>query len=213
MTTTAYLLLPDGDRKRIASERTVIGRSGDADIVLESDSISRSHAVIVRDAGGFLVVDDGSRNGTFVNGEPVSTEPRRLDDGDIIVLGGALPVTFHDPNATPIAPRIGRLTGVWIDPETRDVWVDAQRLEPPLSPRQLDLLACLLEADGAIVSRIDLVDRVWADVAAAGVSDDALTGLLKRLRSRLNALAAGDSADSYIEIIRHHGVRLNQPSG
>lgn len=213
MTTTAYLLLPDGERERIDRDRTVIGRSSDADIVLTSDSISRSHAIIERDAGGFVIVDDGSRNGTFVNGDSVSTDPHRLDDGDVIVLGGTLPLTFRDPNATPIAPRIGRLTGVWVDPDTRDVWVDARRLEPPLSPRQLDLLRCLDDADGAIVTRNELVDQVWADVAAAGVSDDALTGLLKRLRSRLDEFTAGESAVSYIEIVRHHGVRLNQPSG
>jgi len=213
MTVAAYLLLPGGERERIDRDRTVIGRGTEADIVLASDSISRSHAILVRDAGGFLVLDDDSRNGTFVNGEPIGAEPQRLDDGDVIVVGGALPLTFRDPNATPVAPRIGQLTGVWIDADTRSVWVDAQLLEPPLSPRQLDLLLCLYDADGAIVTRHELVDHVWADVAAAGVSDDALTGLIKRLRSRLDALAAGESAESYIEIIRHHGVRLKQPAG
>lgn len=210
MTALAYLTLPDGTSFRLDAEAITLGREAGADIVVATPVVSRIHAVVTRDVAGFSIADDASRNGTFINGDAIGAEPVRLSDGDVIVLGGAVPLTFRDPNATPIAPRIGRLVGVWLDPDSNDVWVDARRLEPPLSPRQLALLRCLDEANGALVSRADLVDTVWADAAAEGVSDDALTGVLKRLRSRLDGAGANESA-GYIEIVRHHGIRLTQP--
>lgn len=214
MTAIAYLTEPDGTSHRLDTDATTLGREAGANIVIAASVVSRIHAVVTRDKAGFCIADDASRNGTFVNGAAIGNDPVRLDDGDVVVLGGAIPLTFRDPNATPFAPRIGRLTGVWINPDSSDVWVDARLLEPPLSPRQLTLLRCLDDADGDLVSRAHLVDTVWADAAAEGVSDDALTGVLKRLRSRLDdGGQSGAKAPSYIEIVRHHGVRLRQPEG
>ena len=65
-----------------------------------------------------IINDLGSRNGTFVNGAAVGTEPVRLNGGDEVVLGGVVSLRFNDPDGTMAGPRLGRLNGVWIDPDT-----------------------------------------------------------------------------------------------
>jgi len=112
---------------------------------------------------------------------------------------------FRDPMSTPVVPRIGKLTGVWIDPDTEVVWVDAQPVEPPLTDRQFRLLRRLYHADGAVVSRADAIDATWPDADRSGVTDEALTALVKRTRKRLAEFERGDPT---IEIVRHRGIRL-----
>ncbi len=83
-----YLAYEDsGDVKLVALERewTRVGRSLAADIRFDDPTVSRRHALIVRQADGVRVLDDRSLNGVFVNGERV--EWRVLGDGDEIVVG------------------------------------------------------------------------------------------------------------------------------
>lgn len=187
------------------TDRTIIGRDPACDVCVAIGPISRRHCSIERRDGLFWLADLGSSNGTFLGGASVTEEPVRLGEGDEIVLAGAVTLVFRDTMATPMAPRIGKLHGLWIDPETDAVWVDARRLEPPLSTRQLDLLRLLDEADGEIVKRTTIVDVVWADVAAEGVSDEALAALIKRLKARLQEV---DSPTTRLDIVRGRGVRL-----
>ena len=50
--------------------------------------MSRHHAKIEAEQGGFWIADLGSRNGTQVNGERFRGEARWLANGDTIVIGG-----------------------------------------------------------------------------------------------------------------------------
>lgn len=200
----AYLIDPNGDRIELTAD-AVIGRTANQDITLATPEVSRRHAQLTRRSSSWWLQDLASKNGTFVNGEPVGSTATCLTDGDVIVFGGALSVVFHDPAATPIAPRIGQLSGVWIDPDSDAVWVDAVRIEPPLSAKQLALLQMLVRDTGEIVRRADIVAEVWADAAAAGVSDDAVGALIKRLRARLRE---GPRRLDYVEVVKGRGVRL-----
>jgi len=65
----------------------VIGRHPGCDIVLDSASVSRQHAVVTLSTDGAFVEDLKSRNGTFVNGQMIATR-HRLDDGDEISICG-----------------------------------------------------------------------------------------------------------------------------
>jgi pSer/pThr/pTyr-binding forkhead associated (FHA) protein len=83
-----YLAYEDGGRVRVAAlskEWTRVGRSLAADIRFDDPTVSRRHALIVRQPDGVRVLDDRSLNGVFVNGERV--EWRALADGDEIVVG------------------------------------------------------------------------------------------------------------------------------
>lgn len=185
--------------------RTAVGRTASGDVTVPLAEVSRHHATIERRTHGFVITDEGSRNGTFINGERLGDDARRLNDADEIVLGGVVTLKFVDDMATPMAPQIGRLHGIWIDPETSAVWLDAQRVEPPLSDRQLGLLRMLYDADGAVVTRQAIIEQVWSDVAAEGVTDQAVSALVKRTRGRL---AEYESSVRHIEIVKTRGIRL-----
>lgn len=69
----------------LTREWTRIGRSLTADVRFDDPTVSRRHALVVRQPDGVRVLDDRSLNGVFVNGERV--EWRALQDGDEIVVG------------------------------------------------------------------------------------------------------------------------------
>jgi FHA domain/Zinc-ribbon containing domain len=69
----------------LAREWTRIGRSLTADVRIDDPTVSRRHALVVRNPDGVRVLDDRSLNGVFVNGERV--EWRTLAHGDEIVVG------------------------------------------------------------------------------------------------------------------------------
>ncbi len=66
----------------------VIGRSSELDVVLMEDMVSRRHAVLVVKNGKINLVDRGSTNGTFVNGEKVSKAV--VSKGDRILIGTSI---------------------------------------------------------------------------------------------------------------------------
>jgi pSer/pThr/pTyr-binding forkhead associated (FHA) protein len=82
-------LVIDGERYPLIGAHTVIGRDELADVVLDDPGISRRHCEIrVTNDGPHLVTsvrDLGSTNGTFVNGERITST--RLDEGDEITIG------------------------------------------------------------------------------------------------------------------------------
>jgi pSer/pThr/pTyr-binding forkhead associated (FHA) protein len=83
-----YLLYDDGEEDRtvaLTREWTRIGRSLAADVRFDDPTVSRRHALVVRQADGVRVLDDRSLNGVFVNGERVEWRP--LNDGDEILVG------------------------------------------------------------------------------------------------------------------------------
>jgi hypothetical protein len=79
--------MAEDDVKVFAVQRewTRIGRSLAADVRFDDPTVSRRHALIVRQPDGLRVLDDRSLNGVFVNGERV--EWSTLADGDEIVIG------------------------------------------------------------------------------------------------------------------------------
>ena len=69
----------------LTRERTRLGRDLTADVRFDDPTVSRRHALIVRDVDGVRVLDDRSLNGVFVNGR--SVECNQLDHGDEIRIG------------------------------------------------------------------------------------------------------------------------------
>ncbi len=207
MTPAVLRRSPDGQQTWLDATPLKIGRDPTCGLHLDAQSMSRTHAEIDRTAHGYILRDLGSRNGTFLNGERIDHLPHPLRDGDEIVFAGVATFRFIDPAATPAAPLIGRLTGVWIDPENGAVWVDAQPVDPPLSQRQQTLLELLdLHAD-THVSRQAIIDHVWSDVAAEGVTAQALDSLVKRLRGRLRPLQINGEL---IDVTRDRGICLRR---
>lgn len=82
----------DGRSYRLSAEVTVIGRSSDADIVLDDPGVSRRHAEVHLMDGRARVIDLGSTNGTFVDGERVHAG--NLAEGSTITVGRTR-IIFH----------------------------------------------------------------------------------------------------------------------
>ncbi len=75
-----------GTRFPLSEDKNVIGRSPEAAIRLDDQSVSRQHAEIARVPGGWSIKDLGSKNGTVVNKSPV-TEPVIAGHKDVIKVG------------------------------------------------------------------------------------------------------------------------------
>src|SRR6266404_8598915 len=101
----------NGEMRRIPlplDRACLIGRSDKNTIVVDDNEASRNHAMLQADAGGFLLTDRNSSNGTFVNGVRISV-PTVLRHGDRISIGSHQ-LTFCYPSALPPAePEIDEL--------------------------------------------------------------------------------------------------------
>lgn len=80
-----YLVLPDG-REVPLTDFVRIGRSPDSDVCIESEFVSRAHALLEVTGEGVFLADLGSGNGTRRNGRRV-TDRTLLSDGDRIEIG------------------------------------------------------------------------------------------------------------------------------
>ncbi len=76
-----YLMTADGELRKVAKDRFVIGRGKSCDLVIPSGKVSREHAMIVADPeGGHFMEDLNSSNGTWFRKKRLSR--RRIEDGD-----------------------------------------------------------------------------------------------------------------------------------
>lgn len=118
---TALLFCPPLAPLELRSDKRVaIGRGRDCELNLINDSASRRHAEVYADGVEFLVRDLGSKNGTFVNGTPV-TRPRTLRPGDRIGIGTST-ITFCLVDSS--------LAGFFSDPEGQETMIVARAPSP-----------------------------------------------------------------------------------
>jgi pSer/pThr/pTyr-binding forkhead associated (FHA) protein len=76
----------EGQIYQLAQRQTLVGRSRRCTIVLNSRLASREHCVLERSGAALTLIELGSKNGTWVNGERV-TRRRQLATGDEIRIG------------------------------------------------------------------------------------------------------------------------------
>ncbi len=181
-----------------------IGRSTDCVVSIPVRWISRTHALIRKEKGQFVLADAGSKNGVFVNGQRVARSTP-LNDGDIIQLAPGLDLIYVDSEAT--APLPGRKgLGLQIDHNERQVYIHGQLLNPAISTQQYQLLAKLSEQPGKVYSRAEIIAAAWPGDAAEGVTDDAIDALVRRLRQRLTDV---EPEHNFIVTVRGYGFRLD----
>lgn len=88
---------PDGTRSETLQDELTIGRTELSDIALNDSGLSRKNTTFFRDEGEILIVDEGSLNGTFLNGEQVS-RPRVLNNGDVVKIGSNTKIRVEMPD-------------------------------------------------------------------------------------------------------------------
>jgi hypothetical protein len=86
------LHLPTGQQVVLGEFVVTMGRLPECTVSFDDPNISREHARIQPDGNGFVLTDNGSTNGTLVNGTAVTSH--RLADGDRIDLG-AMSIEFR----------------------------------------------------------------------------------------------------------------------
>jgi hypothetical protein len=90
---------PDGSTQRtfeLTAPITILGRGTDCDLRLVDAGVSRHHAELRVEDGEVVLVDLGSTNGTFVNGQPIRRVT--LVDGTQVTLGRTTLVFRRDPS-------------------------------------------------------------------------------------------------------------------
>lgn len=119
------IFVSGGDQQTLSLNHTpyTVGRKVDRDLVIPDPRVSREHAQIVSENGEFFVVDQGSKHGTFVNGERV--ERHKLQRNDRVEFGvrDVIYVIFHPLHATSNTARefLSQISGIQIAPEASDL--------------------------------------------------------------------------------------------
>lgn len=192
-----YFADPTGREHLLENETITVGRGVENNIVVTSRRVSREHARVQREGRRAILVDLGSTNGTFLNGERVLA-PVELRDGDSVSIGDVI-LVFHDPESTFLETPFPALE---VDVAACMVRVDRRVIA--LSPKEFALLAHLYENRGQVCSKDDIGSSVWPEYHD-GVYDYQIENLVRRLRSRLEP----DPADPQLLLtVRGRGYKL-----
>ncbi|HET9932358.1 MAG TPA: sigma 54-interacting transcriptional regulator [Polyangiaceae bacterium] len=111
----------------------MIGRSRKAEVLLADPGVSGVHACIEPRSGGAFVRDLGSRNGTFANGERVTSAGAALRSGEVLRVGDTLLLLVDDVELYRTRPRrveaatLGIAEPVVAGPALARVWDEATR--------------------------------------------------------------------------------------
>ncbi len=186
------------------SREITIGRSEECAIHLPDRQVSRYHARVSWVDDGYQLEDLGSKNGTHVNGHEIH-EPSPLQDGDEIQIALRFKLAFVDAGATAPLTFDSEESGLRLDKETRQVWINGKLIDPPLSLHQYRLLEALWDSGGSVVTREQVIATVWPEAMGDGVSEQAIDALVRRLRERIGEV---DEQFRFIVTVRGHGFRL-----
>jgi pSer/pThr/pTyr-binding forkhead associated (FHA) protein len=110
----------------LSGDQCTVGRAPDRDLVLSEVNISRRHARFERRSNDWYVIDEGSYNGTFVNGCAIRSKALTLlEKGDTVQFGGyriglsvGEPIRELPPPPAPLTPaRLRVIAGLSIGAE------------------------------------------------------------------------------------------------
>jgi hypothetical protein len=200
--------VPGLERVEVPLRREVLslGRDPKCDLVLRSPYVSRLHARLDKRGDSHFIIDEGSRNGTQVNGKELSA-PARLYPGALITIANVeiwymLDVPGDEStNQWPPSP-IPQLRGgglqLSVDESTRGVWIAEREVDVSLSPLEFDFLHFLYCRRGTVCTREEIGAAVWGQ----GKYDySMLYRLAQRVREKIEA---DPSHPRYI--ISHRGI-------
>jgi predicted component of type VI protein secretion system len=111
-----------------------IGRDISNDITISDAEVSRHHSRLIVQGNSFVLEDQGSTNGTFVDGQRL-VGPHRMRAGEVVFLGENVSLAFeptaYEAGAVPAAPAIESQyqSSRWPEPERTP-----ERVEPAPAP-------------------------------------------------------------------------------
>jgi serine phosphatase RsbU (regulator of sigma subunit) len=119
------LLVQGGEQRTFRVDHTpfTVGRKVDKDLVIADPRVSRDHAMIVSENGQFVVIDQSSKHGTFVNGERV--ERKNLERNDRLEFGvrDVVYAVFNPHQGASNTARefLSQISGIQISTDTSDL--------------------------------------------------------------------------------------------
>jgi pSer/pThr/pTyr-binding forkhead associated (FHA) protein len=197
----------------VVSSVTVLGKHPGCDVVLANPFVSRHHARIDLVDGAATIRDLSSKNGTYVNGIKIGTEPSELLDGAVIEFGknqvtaefqlvqhtltlDSLQAPQQDPGQTQFV----------IDQQSRQVWVNGEVLLPPLTRKEFDILLLLNSKQGQVCSHQEIARGGWPEREGSMVDETEIRQYIRRIRARFDSVTATDVG---IVTLRGIGYRLD----
>ncbi len=180
--------LAAGDVRAVPATGGILGRSPDADVALPSPTVSRRHASLALEGGGWVLRSLTRANGTFVDGRPLGGEPVAIAEGARIQLGGVLLEVRASAGTRPYLEPLG--TRSRVEPILAARWdgghctihCGGRLLE--LEPQPARALGALLDQPGQPVHRWDILERVGREANL-----DRCMSMVRRALA--SALAAG----------------------
>jgi phosphoserine phosphatase RsbU/P len=121
----ALVLVQGNEQRNIVLNHSPfsVGRKVDKDLVIADPRVSRDHALIMLEEEGFFIVDQGSKHGTFVNGERIQRQ--KLERNDRLEFGArdATYAIFNPAHATSNTARdfLSQISGIQISQEANDL--------------------------------------------------------------------------------------------
>jgi len=94
-----------GNTFELTEAEITIGRDTNNTIVVNDPEVSRKHARLLSQAGGYVIEDLGSTNGTFVNGQRLMG-PHMLRSGEMISMGDNISLAYEAPSFDQAATRV-----------------------------------------------------------------------------------------------------------
>jgi pSer/pThr/pTyr-binding forkhead associated (FHA) protein len=158
--------------------------------MVEEDSVSRRHALIMEANGSFVVRDLNSTNGTFVNGEKVGQGERVLKHGDSVRLGGSnISFIFRQEGSATrqIAVEVSETGAIDISALQADQPSQPVQAPPPPEPpsKEVVLHRYLESHKGSAVSREEIARAVWPELPAGVDIDKVIDQTVDRLRAQI----------------------------
>ncbi len=166
-----------------------IGKSSSADFSIDNPFVSRVHCQIRFADGAFFLSDLGSRNGTSLNGVLLERDKESLlADGDSIILAqDVVRLRFvQDSGETLTHPHGAQQisSDIRLD-SARDAWIRGEKLSPPLSAKEFDVLELLYTQRGTAVNRDDVASAGWPEREHGDVGNQEIEQCIRRIRRRI----------------------------
>jgi serine phosphatase RsbU (regulator of sigma subunit) len=176
----SLIFVQGGEQRTLYLDHTPfsIGRKIDKDLVIADPRVSRDHALVISESGRFFVEDQGSKHGTFVNGERVGR--KELERNDRLEFGArdTIYAVFHPQHVTANTARefLSHISGIQISNEVTDlekltIFLEAARklnTTGVLDEILLTLLDVTLKLTGAERGYVFLKDKAGDLRLAAG---------------------------------------------
>jgi signal transduction histidine kinase/pSer/pThr/pTyr-binding forkhead associated (FHA) protein len=193
-----------GKRFELKAKPMALGRDHSNPIRLHDTEVSRRHAEVRPDDNSYRIVDLGSANGTFVNGQPVDQAPLRA--GDRLQLGQTV-MLFNAGNGTerdlttrvdmlgPTSPDdrsailksipMGEGSRVLQTPDIAEGWLKDRLMNLSVMYRATQAISHVLDTDALLPQILELVfESIGADRGAVLLKDDEGHLVPKAVRGR-----------------------------